>query len=302
MSQDSNMINKLSNGRVLIRKRKIKRSIPNNKSPQIHLEANIQHPVCAETIVKSSCIKIAHVNINGIRNKLDSVSAELSNYDVICISETKLNSTIQTQDLEINGFKIPIRKDRQINSGGGLIIFIKNNLSYMRRNDLESDNVENIWIEVNSLKNNFLVGLFYRPPNSGVDYWDLFEENIELASEKNSDIVILGDLNQDMIQLDNNSHICKIMSKFNLQCMISEPTRITNTTATCLDLIITNHSSIINNTEILPPFHSDHCTVTAEIAFKTYHTQAQKKTIWKYEEADIESIETKLENTDWSFM
>ena len=34
-------------------------------------------------------IKIAHTNINGIRNKIDQVSAELSDYEIVCVSETK---------------------------------------------------------------------------------------------------------------------------------------------------------------------------------------------------------------------
>ena len=73
-----------------------------------------------------TCIEIAHVNINSIRNKTDLLSAELSDYyDIICVSETKLNDTVKTSDLEIDGFRIPLRKDRQINNGGMLMIYIK---------------------------------------------------------------------------------------------------------------------------------------------------------------------------------
>ena len=72
-----------------------------------------------------SAIKIAHTNINGIRNKVDHVSAELSDYDIICVSETKLNPTITNDKIEINGFKPPLRKDRALNNGGGLAIYSK---------------------------------------------------------------------------------------------------------------------------------------------------------------------------------
>ena len=40
-----------------------------------------------------SSLNIAQTNINGIRNKLDHVSAELSDYEIICVSETKLTLT-----------------------------------------------------------------------------------------------------------------------------------------------------------------------------------------------------------------
>ena len=65
---------------------------------------------------------------------------------------------------------------------------------------------------------------------------------------------------------------------------------------------MTNHKAIINNTKILPPFHSDHCIVTAEVSFKTYKAQSFKKTVWKFEEANIAGIEEQLDSTDWSFI
>ncbi|MCG8045232.1 MAG: reverse transcriptase domain-containing protein [Candidatus Thiodiazotropha endolucinida] len=253
--------------------------------------------------IKLSCIKIAHSNINGIRNKLEHIEAELDEHDVLCISETKLNDSIETKALELNGYTIAARKDRNINNGGGLLIYTKRNIALKRRTDLEVDNIENIWIEIHSLKTKFLLGHFYRPPNSTVDYWDNFENNIERASDQNCDMIIVGDLNHDILSKTiSNSHLLRIMSKFNLENLIHEPTRITDTSQTCLDLIITNHTSIINNTEVLPPFQSDHSTIAAEITSKTYKTQSFKKTIWKYEEADIPAIENNLNAIDWSFI
>lgn len=249
-----------------------------------------------------SGIKVAHTNINGIRHKIDSVGTELTEYDIICIAETKLNSTYETSKLELDGFKEPYRKDRDINNGGGLLIYVKNNIHSIRRIDLEDQYCENIWLEIRSLHKKFLVGLYYRPPNSSSEYWDAFESNIELVSDLNCDLLVLGDFNQDMHQTNSNNHLKQIMSKFNLTNLINEPTRITSTSKTCIDLILTNHKSIINTYEVLAPFHSDHCTVTAEVTFKTYKTLSYKKTLWKYEQADLESIKNKLETTDWSFI
>ena len=65
---------------------------------------------------------------------------------------------------------------------------------------------------------------------------------------------------------------------------------------------MTNHKAIVCNSQILAPFQNDHCTVTAEISFKTYKAQAFKKTIWKFEEANITAIEQQLNATDWPFI
>ena len=45
------------------------------------------------------------------------LQAELSDYDIICTSETKVSNVVLTTDLTINGFRLPIRKDRLINNG-----------------------------------------------------------------------------------------------------------------------------------------------------------------------------------------
>lgn len=130
-------------GRVLIRKVKgTKRLLPSRPEDPRNTEQPDKFKT--STTGKISSIQIAHVNINGIRNKMDSISAELLKYDIICISETKLNNTVQTRDLELDGFRLPLRKDRQTNSGGGLIIYINNNIAYKRRQDLESNNIENM--------------------------------------------------------------------------------------------------------------------------------------------------------------
>ena len=91
-----------------------------------------------------SCLKIAHSNIYSIRNKLDSVSAELSDFDIICTAETKLNDQYPTSELAIDGFKLPYRKDRLIKNGGGLLVYIKNSICCKRRHDLEVNYCENI--------------------------------------------------------------------------------------------------------------------------------------------------------------
>ena len=44
-----------------------------------------------------------------------------------------------------------IRKDRQTH-GGGLIVYVKSNLSFSRRIDLETENLETIWFEVKNSK------------------------------------------------------------------------------------------------------------------------------------------------------
>ena len=101
---------------------------------------------------------------------------------------------------------------------------------------------------------------------------------------------------------NKNSKFIWLMSKYNIQNIINDPTRITPTSQTCIDLILTNHNSTVINTEVLLLFSSDHCTIIAEVSFETYKAQAYKHTIWKYEEPDKTALHEKFNTTDWSFI
>ena len=63
--------------------------------PQNATHNNVNNDL-AYNHIKLPSMKIAHSNINSIRDKTDDISVELSDYDIICVSETKLNDQIST--------------------------------------------------------------------------------------------------------------------------------------------------------------------------------------------------------------
>ena len=70
----------------------------------------------------------------------------------------------------IDSYHNSIRKDRNINNGGGLMVYIKNNIFHKHRPDLENAELENVWLEIRSFKNKYLLGHFYRPPIATSDF------------------------------------------------------------------------------------------------------------------------------------
>jgi len=56
-------------------------------------------------------------------------------------------SIVSNSDLVIEHFADPIRRDRNC-FGGGVMIYVSNSLQFNRRNDLEFDSVEMIWLEI----------------------------------------------------------------------------------------------------------------------------------------------------------
>ena len=123
-------------------------------------------------------LKIIHNNVCSILPKLDMVANEFCDHDIICITETHLDDTIDIENLKLEGFQLPAKLNRN-RHGGGVMIYVKNNLYFTVRHDLMVHNLEILWIEVTTCRNDiFLVGDFYRPPNSlaSNSLWDLFND------------------------------------------------------------------------------------------------------------------------------
>ena len=72
-----------------------------------------------------------------------------SKIDILHINESKLDSTVSDDEVYICGFEI-VRKDREINGtdGGGVFTYVRTNLSYRIRNDLNNDNLECQFVEI----------------------------------------------------------------------------------------------------------------------------------------------------------
>lgn len=116
-------------------------------------------------------LKVAHINICSLRNKLIDITNILSqgNIYILAISETHLDSTFDNSAVSIHGYSI-YRKDRN-EYGGGVAIYIQDHIPANIRRDLMSNEIEAIWLQVYipHLKP-LLVGCCYRSPNTNSDY------------------------------------------------------------------------------------------------------------------------------------
>ena len=95
-----------------------------------------------------------YYNIQNIFSKLEILQVELSEFDILAFTETWLL---------LHSYKIPERKDRAGDNHRGVLIYVKDSLYYKRREDLESRNIERIWLKLTNNHKYVLFGLFYRP-------------------------------------------------------------------------------------------------------------------------------------------
>ena len=117
----------------------------------------------AWNIFQKRGMQFIHLNIDSILPKIDEIRyiAKLTNATVIRLSETKLDNTVLSIELETEGYDL-VRSDRS-RRGGGVACFVKNSNSYIRKSNF-CINTESIFIEIFLPKSRpVLIGILYRP-------------------------------------------------------------------------------------------------------------------------------------------
>ena len=133
---------------------------------------NTQLPANAseEIWFKKKGLNIMHLNIYYFHSKLDEIKKLLSqqpNIDILCFCETFLNDQFSDDELSLDNYQF-FRKDQKTN-GGGLAIYIKNNINCTIRDDLQVDGIEALLLEVKPQKQKpFLLAYTYITNNKGI--------------------------------------------------------------------------------------------------------------------------------------
>ena len=105
-------------------------------------------------------LSFVHYNVQSIVPKLDILLAELYEFDILAFSETWLSPSVSNDDLFMQSYQIPERKDRVGDNHGGPMLYVKESIHYTRRNDLEPIGTECLWIELTLKHKHLLFGLF----------------------------------------------------------------------------------------------------------------------------------------------
>jgi len=242
---------------------------------------------------------VAHLNARSLRNKLDILESEIRDFDIVTLSETWLPDGKMKDQLNINGFHPPVRRDRPDGAYGGVAIYVKNYLCCKERTDLLIPNLEATWIETKLNQETILIGSFYRPPSAPVAYWQLIDSSIKQVMNTPHKFIILGDFNSDFN--DNPpKQLTDILYLNSLQQLVTCPTRITEHSSTCIDLIITPSTDIVDKVEVIPPICSDHSVPVVYLKHYYKKRSHSKRTILDYNKLDVQKLIDELQKIDWS--
>ena len=278
--------------------------------PKNFINKYMNYPLCLLLILLSGDIElnpgpsqnnlnICHLNIRSIKahNRLEQLEELITNthtFPIVALTETHLDGTVTDSEINIPNYTIH-RKDRNRN-GGGVAIYIHNNLTATRRLDLEVPNLEIVWVEIKVDKHKILVGSCYRPPGQRVALVDEFLELLSSSLDKVQDnrlaaISLLGDFNDRCENWDtNHSHselgnkLKILLTQHNLFQLIDEPTRDNHV----LDLLITDSPNFFLHTGVLPSLSNlDHDIIFGEFKITCCNTSSYTRHVRYYDRANL---------------
>ena len=173
------------------------------------------------------------------------------------------------------------------------MLYVKENIYYKRREDLEIRGVETIWIKIANNHKRILFGLFYRPPNSGANYFNNIEDSIALVVDTGiPDIIITGDFNFNFLHPLSRRKNDSLCTQFFLYQTITDPTHFTEHSSSLIDLIFTSNKDYLVLSDVGDPFlHQDlryHCSVFGILKFVKPKLKSFTRHIWNYNTDDYD--------------
>ena len=217
---------------------------------------------------------IGHLNINSFRNKFEGIKHIIkNNLDILIVCESKLDHTFPDKQFSIDGYRT-IRQDREHNGylGGGIIIFIREDIPCKELKFQPDKEIEGIFLEINLRKIKWLIIACYNPKKENIAYFfKYFSQGLDEHLCNYDNMLLVGDFNSEMCEKDMNE-FCDL---YNLKCLIKEPTCFkSRNNPTCIDLMLTNQEKHFHNSSTIETGLSDFHKMIVTVFKTTFQKRA----------------------------
>ena len=238
------------------------------------------------------------------RDELELVILE-DKLDIIGITESWLHDGIRDEEVSIKGYSM-FRKDRNLTGkerGGGLLLFVKDEITAVENMDLGGKSGDSIWVRLSGTAgDDVLLGLCYRRPMSTKEEDEGMLQKIELASRSRA--IIMGDFNYPDIDWEilqttgNGRNFLNGINDAFLTQHVREATRGNNV----LDLVLSTEPELVEDLKVTSPLaNSDHNVITWNAVLETKAASTLQK-LFNYHKGDYDKINKVLDGTDWDTM
>jgi len=204
--------------------------------------------------------KLGHLNVRSLFTNFNEFKSiiEQNEFDVLLLSETWLNQNDDSNYFNIPNYQL-IRKDR-IGRGGGVAAYVKTNITPEMVNfDFQINaQLEYLIFKINISNKSYAICVFYKPPKLNFntlisDFDNIFSHLYPTVDE----IFCLGDFNINLFNLQNP--LVPFFENYNFSQIIDQPTRVSGTVSSLIDVIFVTNSSLVKKSGVIPTGNiSDH--------------------------------------------
>jgi len=261
--------------------------------------------VCNELFIDNANegLNIFHMNIRSLSHNFNEFLILLQSFkfdiDIIILTESwELNNL---NEFNIDGYNIYYNKSNY-NKNDGVVVYankkLVGSLDVQILNELAFSNLTFTYLNFS-----FSIIALYRPPSFSAS---LFLDNLDgfLSSNMGSQIqMLLGDINLNLATSNDNdvNNYKNIMSGHGFSSLINSPTRVTSTSASCLDHIYIRMQKIVKTSlkpVVLETHITDHYSTLLHIDFQGTSINSNKSPKF-IKTVDFGIVEEYLKNEEW---
>lgn len=166
---------------------------------------------------------------------------------------------------------------------------------------MENEKIEVIWFEIRpKCSKGILIASVYRPPDSSKhldkDFNELFNSMLTKAMSESKETILLGDMNANFL---DNKDLKLIFNVHGLKQMIRQPTRITESTESLIDIILTNKPENLVQSEVIPTSIGDHEMIGCARKLNSNHYNVRLISCRDYKNYNPELLKSDLGKINW---
>ena len=261
-------------------------------------------------------------NIQSLQSKFNQFKDMMQNLinnscapEIILLQEIwKLHDAVH---FDLAGYTF-IHKTRTSSQGGGVGIYIKNNIQFsvLEHYSIFIDHIyESLFIELFiSKKKKIIIGNVYRPSvNHPVlsnseqfnSFFELFTNILDKLANLNLQVLIGGDFNLDALKYRINRSVTNyidLLFSYGFLQLILKPTRCSSRSATLIDHFISNSNDDFHDTVILTSAISDHFPILYISKSKNEKNIPPLVSYRNFSQNNIDNFTNALNQINWDFM
>ena len=250
-------------------------------------------------------LTFCYLNIRSLLPKLDecrNVIQQASRRFIFGMSETWLTESVTDGEAGVGDYTL-YRRDRENRSHGGVLLYVPEEIRSFRRQDLEVDGVEAIWVELRTKCSAILTGVVYRPPKAAASITKDICDMFEAVTQEGKEVVIMGDFNLNMLSPNSSALLLQTSAiECGLKQMITEPTRVTNNSNSLIDLLFVSHPDTFTKAGCLDVLDSDHLMNYGVYCTERSQQTPRVKSVRTFKQCNTGKLIEDMEEAPWSVM